>query len=376
LLDRGEWDLALDLAGNLSWYWFQRGRVLEGQRWLHRAVGEAPAKADPRSRCRAVFGLGLLAQATGNVASAKDLLEEAAWLANETEDELQLAISTGLLAGALTTLGEFDRAIQLFTENEARWDAERRPTWMAHAYFHLGLIALGRSDTAEAARQFAASIAAYDEGNSPLYAVDALQYLGLVELMNDNSREAARVFDDALNRLELRKSAPDLAMGVANVAALAARMNRPSDAVMMFAAANAARATAGLALPEPAASMYATFRISATTALSEAAASEAVETGERMTLETALEVARAVLAGGEVVLAEVQVQEPGVQFGLTEREFDVLRLLGNGKTNDEIAQALFISNGTARTHVANILGKLDAHTRTEAAGIARRNGLI
>jgi DNA-binding NarL/FixJ family response regulator len=165
-------------------------------------------------------------------------------------------------------------------------------------------------------------------------------------------------------------------MGVANVAALAARMNRPSDAVMMFAAANAARATAGLALPEPAASMYATFRISSTTALSEAAANEAVETGERMTLETALEVARAVLAGGEVVLAEVQVQEPGVQFGLTEREFDVLRLLGNGKTNDEIAQALFISNGTARTHVANILGKLDAHTRTEAAGIARRNGLI
>jgi DNA-binding NarL/FixJ family response regulator len=50
--------------------------------------------------------------------------------------------------------------------------------------------------------------------------------------------------------------------------------------------------------------------------------------------------------------------------------------LGNGKTNDEIARALFISNGTARTHVANILGKLNAHTRIEAAGIARRHGLI
>ncbi|CAN5589112.1 hypothetical protein BH23CHL5_BH23CHL5_20370 [soil metagenome] len=50
--------------------------------------------------------------------------------------------------------------------------------------------------------------------------------------------------------------------------------------------------------------------------------------------------------------------------------------MADGRTNDQIAAELFISNGTARTHVARILAKLDAHTRTEAAGIARKAGIV
>ncbi len=52
---------------------------------------------------------------------------------------------------------------------------------------------------------------------------------------------------------------------------------------------------------------------------------------------------------------------------LTDRERDVLRLLGQGMSNKEIATALFITERTARTYVSNILGKLGLASRTQAA---------
>jgi len=65
----------------------------------------------------------------------------------------------------------------------------------------------------------------------------------------------------------------------------------------------------------------------------------------------------------------------GPLAGLTSREVEVLRLLAAGHSNREIAAALFIAPKTASVHVSNILGKLGASTRTEAAAIAHSNGL-
>ena len=61
---------------------------------------------------------------------------------------------------------------------------------------------------------------------------------------------------------------------------------------------------------------------------------------------------------------------------LTSRELDVLRLVGAGKANKEIAAELGISERTARTHVSNILGKLSLSSRTQAALWAVREGLV
>ena len=56
--------------------------------------------------------------------------------------------------------------------------------------------------------------------------------------------------------------------------------------------------------------------------------------------------------------------------GLTGRELEVLRLVAAGRSNREIAAELFISPKTASVHVSNILGKLGAATRGEAAARA------
>ncbi|MBP8949864.1 MAG: response regulator transcription factor [Candidatus Promineofilum sp.] len=60
---------------------------------------------------------------------------------------------------------------------------------------------------------------------------------------------------------------------------------------------------------------------------------------------------------------------------LSDREREVLLLLAQGASNKEIADRLVISEGTVKNHVSNILAKLQAENRTQAAEIARRYGL-
>ena len=61
---------------------------------------------------------------------------------------------------------------------------------------------------------------------------------------------------------------------------------------------------------------------------------------------------------------------------LTQRERDVLRLLADGMSNEEIGKELFISPETVRTHVRKAMEKLDADTRTQAVATALRQSLI
>ena len=67
---------------------------------------------------------------------------------------------------------------------------------------------------------------------------------------------------------------------------------------------------------------------------------------------------------------------PPLAEPLSERELEILRLLAGGDSNKEIAAALFIAEGTVKNHVTNILGKLDARDRTQAALRGRELGLI
>ena len=65
-----------------------------------------------------------------------------------------------------------------------------------------------------------------------------------------------------------------------------------------------------------------------------------------------------------------------VSLGLTPREAEVLGLVAAGRTNRQIATALYVSEKTASVHVSRILSKLDVKTRTEAVATAHRLGLL
>jgi DNA-binding CsgD family transcriptional regulator len=61
---------------------------------------------------------------------------------------------------------------------------------------------------------------------------------------------------------------------------------------------------------------------------------------------------------------------------LTAREREVLELLAQGRSTDEIQEQLFVSQHTVRNHVRSVLNKLHARTKLEAVVIAARNGLV
>jgi DNA-binding CsgD family transcriptional regulator len=102
----------------------------------------------------------------------------------------------------------------------------------------------------------------------------------------------------------------------------------------------------------------------------------AIETAERLGARPLLAALTALARRGRLSRDQ---ERPGSQVsvlhGLTARESEVLRLLVAGRSNREIATELFIAPKTASVHVSNILAKLGAASRTEAAAIAHAEGL-
>jgi two-component system, NarL family, response regulator LiaR len=76
------------------------------------------------------------------------------------------------------------------------------------------------------------------------------------------------------------------------------------------------------------------------------------------------------------MMTRFRPQERKPHEDLTTREFEVLTCLGEGMTNQEISEALYIGIKTVKTHVSNILSKLGVADRTQAAIYANRNGIL
>ncbi|WP_100330060.1 response regulator transcription factor [Bacillus xiapuensis] len=79
---------------------------------------------------------------------------------------------------------------------------------------------------------------------------------------------------------------------------------------------------------------------------------------------------------GKMMKRMRQGQKAPLHEELTEREREVLLLMAQGKANQEIADELFISLKTVKTHVSNILSKLEVQDRTQAVIYAFQNGLV
>ncbi len=77
-----------------------------------------------------------------------------------------------------------------------------------------------------------------------------------------------------------------------------------------------------------------------------------------------------------VVVAGGGAPSSAVAENLSDRELDVLRLLGKGLSNSEIAEQLFLSEGTVRNYVSAVLAKLQVSDRTQAAVLAVKHGLV
>jgi NarL family two-component system response regulator LiaR len=79
----------------------------------------------------------------------------------------------------------------------------------------------------------------------------------------------------------------------------------------------------------------------------------------------------------QLVLINLKPSTPNATIGnLSEREMEVLRLIVEGKSNNEIAKELYLSPNTIKTHVRGIMNKLAVDDRVQAAVVALRSGLV
>jgi LuxR family maltose regulon positive regulatory protein len=83
---------------------------------------------------------------------------------------------------------------------------------------------------------------------------------------------------------------------------------------------------------------------------------------------------------GPAVAIDVEISAAGAQVdlveSLTSKEIRILSLLAEGYSNNALAEKLFVSDSTVRTHLRNINGKLNAQNRTQAVAVARRLGVL
>lgn len=72
----------------------------------------------------------------------------------------------------------------------------------------------------------------------------------------------------------------------------------------------------------------------------------------------------------------VESKNEKISITFTERELSIVKLVGEGRSNKEIANSLFLSVGTVKNHITNILQELDLRDRTQLAIYAVKNGLV
>jgi DNA-binding NarL/FixJ family response regulator len=77
-----------------------------------------------------------------------------------------------------------------------------------------------------------------------------------------------------------------------------------------------------------------------------------------------------------VTLAAAAAAPPGDRFGLSDRELEILAFVTRGSSNAQIARALWVSDQTVKFHLSRIYRKLGVSSRTEAAWVARSQGLV
>jgi DNA-binding CsgD family transcriptional regulator/tetratricopeptide (TPR) repeat protein len=313
-------------------------------------------------------------------------------------------------AEPLYGLGHWDEAVKTI---ERALDLAPPPRTKVGLWLLHGGIAFGRGDPATAARRVAASKAALSEG-----AYDCQYHLPLAALDIDMTlaaegpAAAVALAAEVIQQYDLSAASPRYAWPVLVAAAAAARQAPGDDAAILldrlrtlaekldafgpvqrawqgsFAALDSrsddvgrlASADAAVAAWETAGQPY-----SAAVALVYAAR-VALATGARYAAVARLRRAAPIaerlgarpLAEQIAALAAQAGDSPNgsSEHGLTHRELEVLRLVAAGQSNREIAAALVISPKTASVHVSNILAKLGAATRTEAAVKAQQQQLL
>ena len=348
-----------------SWRFWDVEGFQEGKRWLRAALERDPG-GFPAVRAKALVGLGWILNFQGDYGPAVAALEEAVDLYWELGDESGAALALSILGSAVLRGGFEERVPAFVEEGETLMGGDLEGHARAYLRMLLACAATAEGDHDSAASQQEESLALSRELGDHWHTAFSLYILGMIELQRGDLERGEALIEECVpigRELDYSFLLAHVLLGLGLVAAL---RGRPTRAARLWGAAEPLRERLGLALShfELVTFGYERDLAAVRSALSESTFDAAWAEGRAMSPEQAFEYA----------LGEPPHEEN--THPLTRREMEVLRLVADGMSNQDIATTLVLSGHTIHRHVANVLGKLGVSSRTAAVAQAARLGLL
>jgi predicted ATPase/DNA-binding CsgD family transcriptional regulator len=382
---------AVSLAGALCWYWYIRGHRIEGESWLARSLARVdPADVEPAILARALLAAGILLQFQTKTDEALVYLQQSLQIWQEMGDVWGTGFVQLVLGVIEEDAGRYAEARKLFERAASLIESTGDKSNLATTNYHLAVVAFGLGDLDQAA-SIAKEIIAIPRERWSSSACYSLHLLGLIALQQGNHQEAAAKLRETIEFAREYGIPASIGEGLSAVGALAAANRDFEIAARTFGAAETFVRSIGYSVSMPESDIYKQGQSTAAAALGESAYRSAFQQGELLPHDQAITDALAYLLQPAPSSKAPGATPPATRqpnaaphptsavledHGLTQRELEVLRLVAAGMTDREIADELFISYGTARTHVRNILDKLGVKSRSAATSYALRTGLV
>ena len=363
----------LRLAAALGGLWHFRSYRVEGRGWISRALARDDGTA-PAARATALVKLALLDRDLNGVPSPA-LVAEAIELRRELGYDLAVGRNLMLLATMLDARTDAARIEQAVAEATAIFKRLGDPVGLAFVREREGMAAVERGDADSARDLLTEALGLIRCAGTPYVISSGLLALGEVEVDRGDIAAAAGHYAECLLLWEETGSRECIVAAVAGTWQLAVVGERPNAAALLLGSAATLGKELGYAAPPRERTRSERAASTAFAALGEQAFAEVWTAGAALSFEGARAEAAALLAALAERPEPTKAGAPASPDGLTPREVDVVRLLAAGRSNREIADALFISHSTAVTHVRHILAKLGLESRAAVAAWAVRHGL-
>ncbi|MFL5760619.1 MAG: ATP-binding protein [Thermomicrobiales bacterium] len=375
LSNTGNAEGVLRVAGTLAGFWHHSGYLSEGRRWLEWALTHT-AEDPTAPRGRALVGLGLVLYSQGNVEPAEPLTRAALGIAEQTGDKGLAARCYHNLGHIEYVRGRWDRARPLIEEAVCRWRELGNRSAAAGALNVLSEVDYEIGDATASARRAEEALALCRATGYSSGAAFALVRLARLASDRGDDRQAALAYREALQLWSGIGEGLLVGRALTDLAALAAAQNRPETAAMLIGAFDAHLRELEASVFPMDRGMYERATTRARAAIGGEQWAVLYAQGRTLPLQEAVALAIPVSVDDEPVDAIDPHRPAPNASNLTDRELQVLRLLVEGLSDKEIAEALGISRRTASGHVETILGKFNVPSRTAAATYATRHGLV
>jgi predicted ATPase/DNA-binding CsgD family transcriptional regulator len=374
-VESGEAEIAQRLTGALARFWWFRGHLTEGRAWAERAL-LMHQQTSAVARAQALGSAGRMATALGDDEHAVEALSQSVAIFRQVGDTHLTATALWRLGMAQEDQGDYTQATAVLEESLALFESLDDGLLAAAVRQALGVVYYEQNDLGQASTLFADALREFRTYDQPWLMGYALASLGKIARAQGEYAEAAALYAESLTlRWERVGDKVGIAGSLRGLASIAAHIGAYARAARLYGAAEAVREAIGAPVPRhhpPSEEAIAKARAD----LGEAVFAAAWNEGRGLTLADA--VAEALTAPAPVVNGDPSGKSPipAARQGLTPRELEVLQLVREGCSNRGIGERLYISERTARTHVQNILNKLDVSTRAAAAAYAVEHGLI